>query len=182
MQIDRHVLRVMRDDDVERVRYWRNLERVRRNMYTDHLISDDEHRAWFESVRDRPDTRLLIYEEESIPIGFVSFTGINIRDQRATWAFYIGAESVRRGAGSRMEFLALDYAFDSLALRKLTCEVLAFNHSVVKMHRKFGFVEEGVLREHVRKSDRFEDVIQLAIFSNMWKEQRSRLRPLCFGD
>ena len=38
-----------------------------------------------------------------------------------------------------MEFFALDYAFLTLKIRKLCCEVFTFNSGVIKLHEKFGF-------------------------------------------
>ncbi|MGA8516294.1 MAG: UDP-4-amino-4,6-dideoxy-N-acetyl-beta-L-altrosamine N-acetyltransferase, partial [Burkholderiaceae bacterium] len=129
-----HSLGVLRDiqaDELELMLTWRNAPTVRANMYTRHEISLQEHVAWWERMQKRDDQRYFMYESEGTPCGIVAFTGIDICNQNSSWAFY-ASPVAPRGTGSRMEFLALDYAFNSLRLRKLCCEVLAFNQSVVK--------------------------------------------------
>src|SRR5690606_38648738 len=102
---------------------WRNAPAVRRNMYTRHEISLEEHLAWWKNVGSREDQLYFIYEYKNTPFGVVAFTQISNRDKNASWAFYASPEAPR-GTGSRMEYLALEYAFKSLKLHKLHCEVL----------------------------------------------------------
>jgi UDP-4-amino-4,6-dideoxy-N-acetyl-beta-L-altrosamine N-acetyltransferase len=71
-----------------------------------------------------------------------------------------------------MEMAALDYAFGEAGLRKLSCEVLDRNRRVLRLHRRFGFYEEGLFREHVRIGDTFETVHRLAMFRTTWREMR----------
>jgi RimJ/RimL family protein N-acetyltransferase len=79
-----------------------------------------------------------------------------------------------------MEYLALEYAFTSLDLRKLCCEVFSFNSPVVKMHQKFGFQQEGLYRGHILKSGQPEDVIALALFAEEWAQIKQRMERVCF--
>jgi len=172
-------LRNMAEADLETILRWRNAERIRANMYTDHEISMDEHRAWFARTQQDSDTVNLICEHEGVPVGFVNFIQIDRKNGKAYWGFYLGEES-GRGRGPAMEFLALDYAFDVLGLRKLCCEVFSFNQPVLKLHEKFGFKEEGCFRKHVLKKDRYEDIVSLAIFQEDWTMIRERMARICF--
>ena len=170
-------LRTISDKDLADVLIWRNNESVRKNMYTDHIISEEEHREWYEKASVDPTRRLLICEEAGESLGFVSFYDISPRDNTATWAFF-SANPHQRGVGSKMEIAALDYAFFELKLEKLSCEVLSFNHPVISFHRKHGFQIEGIfVGQYVRGTDRF-DIFRLAIFRRDWVE---RLRPVLLG-
>jgi len=40
---------------------WRNAPEVRRQMYTRHPISPEEHRAWFERMQADPTRRWYLY-------------------------------------------------------------------------------------------------------------------------
>lgn len=173
-------LREMRESDLALVLGWRNAERIRANMYTDHVISMEEHRAWFARTQPDPTTVNLICEHYGIPIGLVNFVQIDRKNGKAFWGFYLGEEQGPRGRGSAMEFLALDFAFTDLDLRKLCCEVFSFNQPVVRLHEKFGFREEGCFRKHVLKNGAFEDVVALAIFREDWDANRERMAKLCF--
>ena len=174
-------LRPMADKDKTLILTWRNSDRVRLNMYNDHVIGVQEHERWFDAASADERGRYLIFEHNTQPLGFVSFTRIAPLDQRCTWAFYIGEPDVKPGTGAVMEFLALKYAFGPLALRKLCCEVFSFNSGVVRLHERFGFQREGLLRSHHLKGEKFEDVVLLARFAEGWSEDRRALARKLFG-
>jgi len=179
-------LRPMVATDCELVLEWRNEPRVRENMYTNHVISAEEHRAWFSAaVTDASKRLLLCVDEADVPAGVVIFSEISAAHKSATWAFYSGA-AAKKGVGSEMEVLALDFAFEELALEKLNCEVLSFNMPVVDFHRKHGFRVEGTFRKHYLRDGVRHDVYRLAHFRKAWIEevrpmlqrQRAREMPL----
>jgi len=81
-----------------------------------------------------------------------------------------------------MEFMALEFAFHEVKIRKLSCEVFDFNTAVVKMHEKFGFIREGVLRNHCKKGEDFKSVVLLAIFIEEWALVRDVMKEKIFGE
>jgi len=174
-------IRPLTEEDSGLVLGWRNQDRVRINMYTDHLISESEHAVWFGHALQDSLSQYFIFMHRGRPVGFISFTGINSLHGRCSWAFYLGEIDVPRGSGSVMEFLALDFAFGVLGIRKLCCEVFTFNDSVIRLHEKFGFVREGLLVQHYLKGDKYEDVVCLARFQGDWKSDRLKLMARCFG-
>ncbi|PDT81736.1 UDP-4-amino-4,6-dideoxy-N-acetyl-beta-L-altrosamine N-acetyltransferase [Sinorhizobium sp. BJ1] len=165
-------LRPATDDDLTIMRTWRNTPSVREKMYTWHEISEDEHHQWWERTKSTNVHRYFIYEFRNTPVGVVSFNNIDERNQNASWAFYASPDA-ERGTGSRMEILALDYAFFDLRLHKLSCEVLEFNTSVIKLHKKFGFVEEGILRQQYQRDGKFYDIHRLGVLATEWVDKRN---------
>jgi UDP-4-amino-4,6-dideoxy-N-acetyl-beta-L-altrosamine N-acetyltransferase len=170
------VLRKMTEADLEIVLHWRNRENVRKYMYTRHEISIEEHLSWWNRVSKRDDTIQLIFEYKDIPCAVVSFSNLSNRNKSASWAFYLG-DNAKRGVGSLVEFNALEYAFNNLNLHKLKCEVLAVNHAVIKMHKKYGFKEEGCLIDEHFYDSKFIDIYCLAIFSADWLEIKKNIKP-----
>jgi UDP-4-amino-4,6-dideoxy-N-acetyl-beta-L-altrosamine N-acetyltransferase len=162
-------LREIKEADLSMVLEWRNAEDVRNNMYTNHVISIDEHRLWWNSQRNNPKTRLLIFELDGSAVGVVTFTNYTGPEGTASWGFYSG-DRTRRGVGVAMEIAALNYAFDNLRLRKLECEVLDFNSSVIRFHLKHGFCIEGVFREGYIRNSKPYDIFRLAMLSRDWFE------------
>jgi len=160
---------------------WRNSDRVRSNMYSDQLISQEEHEEWFTRALVDRNSVYLVFLYELRPIGFISFTNISAVRTRCYWAFYLGEVDVPRGSGTVMEFYALDYAFLTLKIRKLCCEVFSFNNGVIKLHRKFGFVQEGLFVEHYKKNEEYEDIVCLAKFASSWAEERPAFEDSLFG-
>lgn len=174
-------LRLINTNDKEIILSWRNTERVRENMYTDHIISEDEHDRWFTKALADNTARYLIFEVNQRPVGFIAFTNIDTIHNRCSWAFYLGEVDVLRGTGSSMEFFALQYAFEKLMIRKLYCEVFIFNSGVIKMHEKFGFVKEGHFAAHYYKNSKYEDIACLAMLKDTWASSKDALKVRCFG-
>lgn len=63
-------------------------------------------------------------------------------------------------------------AFEELQLTKLCCEVFGSNEAVIAMHQKFGFRVDGTLRQHIWKSDHFEDVVTLSVTADEYRAGR----------
>jgi UDP-4-amino-4,6-dideoxy-N-acetyl-beta-L-altrosamine N-acetyltransferase len=168
------LLRSIAEDELELMRAWRNEPAVRANMYTQHEIGFQEHLTWWGKIRDRTDHKYFMYEKAGIPLGIASFNGIDAQSMNSAWAFY-SAPTAPKGTGSRMEFLMLDYAFNTLNLHKLYCEVLAFNTAVIKLHEKFGFKVEGVFREQHKVNDVFVDAYRLGILATEWQKGRQAM-------
>lgn len=160
-------LREMVQGDLQSVLAWRNNESVRKNMYTSHIISADEHQRWWEQHSVNARSVLLIAEKNEVPVGVVIFTNYTGPGGTASWAFY-AAQGAPKGVGREMERAALDYAFDTLSLRKLECEVLSFNMPVVNLHRRHGFEIEGIFRQAYARDGEMFDIYRLAIFPETW--------------
>lgn len=167
-------LRPIADNELAMMLSWRNAPQVRRNMYTRHEISLDEHLAWWSRTQARTDQDYFMYEQEHTPLGIVAFSDIDTQNGNSSWAFYAAPEAPR-GTGSRMELLALDLAFLRMGLHKLCCEVLAFNTPVIKLHQKFGFTVEGVFRQQRKVADSYVDVYRLGLLAEEWQQKRPEL-------
>lgn len=171
-------LREMRESDLDIVRGWRNAEHVRRYMYSDHIISAEEHRLWFERCSKDPAFDLIISEYKSVPYGFINIYNIDPRHGTCSWAFYIGPEDAPKGLGSLMEFATMERIVNKHKTRKIEIEILGFNERVIKMHKRFGYVEEGIFRQQKEKAGDYHDVHRMAMFTKDWPAIREKLAPL----
>ena len=151
---------------------WRNDPKVRENMYTYHEISTEEHQNWFETLSNDHARKYFVCELDDELCGLIGYTQIDLVSRSASWVFYSG-DTNKRGIGSMMEVAALDYAFDVMKLHKLNCEVLEFNESVIKFHKKHGFKVEGRFKKHYFKNDKYWDIYRLAIFAKDWLNCRT---------
>ena len=153
---------------------WRNDPDVARYMYQKDPISREVHDDWFTRLLVAHDRRGWAIVMDDKPVGAAFVSRIDNDNRRASWAFYLADPSTRgRGVGSAVEYLVLEQVFTGLKLHKLCCEVLSFNQAVVTMHKKFGFVEEGLLREHWLRDGEWLDVHVLAMFDSTWAERRT---------
>jgi UDP-4-amino-4,6-dideoxy-N-acetyl-beta-L-altrosamine N-acetyltransferase len=179
-QKEDYKLRPIEEIDIERVLDWRNSDRVRAYMYTDHIIGMEEHRVWFERMQQNQNMLYLICELQYRPIGLVCFTDIDRYNQNCYWGFYLGETDVPPGTGSCMEFIALEYAFDVLKIRKLCCEVFDFNERVIKLHKKFFFEEEGRFIKHRIKNGNYHDIVFLSLFRENWLKNQDKILKVVF--
>lgn len=157
------------------VRQLRNQPDVRKFMYTDHEISEDEHLNWLEGLRASSRQQVFVVLIEGAAAGVVSLSAINTTHRTADWAFYLDTTLQGKGLGSQVELWMLDHAFGAAALEKLNCEVLEINPAVIKMHQKFGFVIEGVRRENIIRDGKRIGVVLLGITKSEWQTQRPKV-------
>lgn len=167
-------LRGIKESELELMLSWRNSDEVRKNMYNSQIISLEDHKRWWDKTKKSNESQYFMYEDIDGTQGVVAITNVSGRDKNASWAFYASPDA-KKGTGSKMEFLALEYVFNDMKLHKLWCEVLGFNTAVIKMHKKFGFIEEGVFREHHNKDHRFVDVYRLGILRSEWGQVKEKL-------
>lgn len=145
-------------------------------MYTDHVITEEEHEKWFQAAIADSDRKSWIILLDGKEIGFVCITDVDLHNRRCAWAFYVAEQEVRgRGVGSFVEYFVLTHVFDKMGLEKLCCEVLDNNQNVIQMHKKFGFTVDGILRRHICKRGQFHDVYQLSILKDEWLAKRDEI-------
>ncbi|HYA61768.1 MAG TPA: UDP-4-amino-4,6-dideoxy-N-acetyl-beta-L-altrosamine N-acetyltransferase [Candidatus Sulfotelmatobacter sp.] len=174
-------LRDVTSADQEKIRQWRNLPEVSKYMYTDHVISPEEHAAWFKRISGDPSCKYWIIVCDNEDVGVAWLFSIDRRNSRCYWGFYVASPNVRgKGVGSTVEYSVLRYVFDELRLNKLCGEVLGFNQVVVDMHKSFGFAQEGYFRKHVFKGGTMQDIFCIGMLREDWEAKKpeieSRLR------
>ena len=179
-------LRPLEPADEDRLYAWRNSPEVAAYMYTDHPISRDEHARWFAGVAGDAKRDYRIIEVDGVASGPANFYDIDRGQGRASWAYYLADPSVRgKGVGGYVEFVMIERAFGEMSLRKLWCEVLIGNEAVWKLHQKFGFQQEALLRAHVVKGGQPVDVMGLGLLAEDWRQARpamvERLKRLGYG-
>jgi UDP-4-amino-4,6-dideoxy-N-acetyl-beta-L-altrosamine N-acetyltransferase len=159
--------------DTTQLLAWRNLPEVASYMYTDHHITEPEHARWFAGAMNDETKRYWVIELDGEPVGLANLYDISAAHRRAYWAFYLADDRVRgRGVGSTTERWVMRHVFEELALEKLCCEVLETNEGVVKMHQRYGFTIDGVLRAHVVKGGTRVGVVTMSLLREEWTASR----------
>mgnify|MGYP006280380861 CR=1 FL=1 len=161
-------LRPMTISDQESVLRWRGDPDIGRVMYSQLKDATIETQiSWFQRIATSPINEYWIIENRGTPIGVANLANISIENSRTDWAFYIGEKQFRgTGVGARVEYAVIYYVFTRRKLNKLCCQVLSNNLEVAKMHQKFGFVEEGLLRSHYFRDGSWLDLHLLAMWSS----------------
>lgn len=167
--------------DSQRLLEWRNQPDVARWMYTDHVISPEEHARWYAAALADPARKYWIIELDGEPVGLANLYDLSPANRKTSWAYYLASPSVRgKGVGAFVEFWVIEHVFNDLGLDKLCCEVLIENEAVWKIHQSFGFQREALFRHHVWKAGRPLDVVGLGLLAEDWaavrEESAERLR------
>lgn len=163
-------LRVITEDDLEKITKWRMDPEVTKYMYTDPKLSIKDQRNWFNKINSSNEKKYWIIEiDEGIDVGVLSINNIDYVNKSCSWAYYISDIRARgRGLGRILECNIYDYVFDELNLNKLWCEVFETNSKVIQIHQKFGTKIEGVLKEQIYKNGSYHNVVRMAILKSEW--------------
>lgn len=129
-------------------------------------ISEENHRAWFEAVQDRPDIVIfgihLIGRDQMI--GSCQLRGIDPVHRTAELQIRVGEVDERgRGYGTEAIRLLLDFAFRDLNLHRVHLQVFATNMAAIRAYEKVGFHSEGVMREAAHIDGAYVDVLIMGI-------------------
>jgi UDP-4-amino-4,6-dideoxy-N-acetyl-beta-L-altrosamine N-acetyltransferase len=157
------------------IRHIRNEESVRAWMYTDHTIELNEHLQWLTRLKTS-DSQIVfvVMDEEHGAVGAVNFNALDRDHKKTDWGYYL-APSARGGLGSAVELAMIDFAFESLALEKLNCEVIEGNDASLNLSKKFLFREEGFRRSNILKNGRRLGVHYLGLTREDWTAGREEL-------
>ncbi len=155
------MLREVALQDLDKILRWRNSPDVRQVMFTDHIITKDEHLSWWERVKKDNSRENLVYVWKGEDVGVVNFYDIDNSTGEYYWGFYLSdalnSQLTRMQIWQALEKEAIEYAFNDLNCKRLFCETFRFNQPVNEMHKRFGF--KVVAIEKKSKGDKLEEVI-----------------------
>lgn len=166
--IDSNLLKIKEMKEIKEIR---NQNSVRKNMFTDHIISDSEHQIWQKKLATSKDEKFFGVKYQDKIIGGLGLK--DIKKSNAYWSFYISENDKILGMGAILEFKALDFFFNKFRFKKISCYVLKKNYEVIKLHKKFGFSEifnKDLLNIKYHNKDEIRS-FELSI--NKWKTVKS---------
>lgn len=106
---------------------------------------------------------------EKLVIGIIELREIDREHSQAELSFWLAVEVWGQGYMSEALKPVLHFGFEELSLNRLYAYHMVRNPASGRVLKKSGFVQEGLLRQRVRKWGVFEDVVLLAILREDWK-------------
>jgi len=166
LSLDLPKMRVMTEDDLSMVLKWRNDATVRLNMLSTSPITMESHVSWFHTNSADLDQKLLIFEIEKQPLGFVGVykTG---EANTSSWGFY-KAPGAPKGIGNELCNAALSYIFCDFQKDKIVATVLKNNFVSLGLHKKLGFEKCVIGDSQVCLIDR----VLLSLNKIKWKNRK----------
>jgi len=164
------------DDELkEKVRIWRNEERVRKCMLTQHVISSQEHQTWLEKLTTGDTQKLWVVFLDDTPFGIVSLSNIDAVRRTSEWGFYIGEDSfLGKGLGRKMICKLLMLYFDFMKYDELITKVLSANLRVIHLYTQFKFRPTGT-----EKYNEKENILTFSFSAKDWNKYRKELINVC---
>ena len=152
--------------DAAKLFVWINNPEVTRNLNAYLPMYEKDEEEWVANMHKRKETDLVFgITLNGVLIGVTGLHQINQRDRTALFGIFIGEkEEWGKGYGTEVLRLIIEYAFDTLNLRKLWLHVFASNKRGRQCYTRCGFRKEGILKAHVYKTGQYEDVITMALF------------------
>lgn len=179
----RTTLRPMIESDIPLLTKWINDPEVRKNLGTQLPKTEVDER---EFVQNRSKSNIvLMIEVEGTPIGTMGLHGIRYPDATATTGAMIGEKSYwGKGYGTDAKMALLDYAFNTLGLRRVKSEAIVSNKRSIAYSMHCGYIVEGVKKKEVFRGGRYHDLVLLAVTPKTWrpyftkwkKDSRSRAK------
>lgn len=155
------------DEEKEIVRKWRNRENVRKWMYTDRIISQEEHSKFIETLKkDKKNCYWFLKDKKKGDyVGVIYLNKVDFKNKNAYLGIYSNPEKKIKGAGTLLLGMLKNIAFKIAKLHTLKLEVIENNEQAIKFYKKLGFVNEGRLKEYVFKDGEWHDVIVMGIIN-----------------
>lgn len=132
------MLRPAVDADRDTVLAWRNHPDVRAVSLTTHVITAEEHAAWWAAATADPARHLMIFDDSAVVL-------FDLRPDPPSWSFYLDVAGLGPRllpTWMRLERAAVEHAFGPLGLTRLGGETRADNKQVLALHKRFGFDEK----------------------------------------
>jgi diamine N-acetyltransferase len=138
-------LRLLREADLAMTRAWRNQDHIRPWFFTTGLISEEQHRAWFDRYQQLDDDFVFVIEETETlrrPVGQAALYRVEWTTRRAEFGRLLIGDAEASGLGlGRLATEALTrFALDTWSLHEIYLDVLETNSRAIAIYEQCGFV------------------------------------------
>lgn len=133
-------------------------------MYTDHIISKEEHSRFLESLKNDDGNFYWLVKDRTCERGGVIYLNkLNLRLGHAYLGIYANLFSKLSQKGEMLIKVLFRLAFGYANLHTLKSKVLEDNLRAINLYRRLGFKKEGTLKEFIFRDGRWKDVIIMGI-------------------
>jgi RimJ/RimL family protein N-acetyltransferase len=109
----------------------------------------------------------IILRETGELLGAIGLT-INRRFDRAELGYWIGVPYWGCGYCTEAGHAVLEYGFTELDLNRIYATHLSRNPASGRVMQKLGMTREGLRRQHMKKWDRYEDLVEYGLVRGDW--------------
>lgn len=175
------IIRQLEEGDETLLHKWRNNEQG--NMYCGFqygfLLSEEAFRIKVKEEIENTETFptektfIILNKEDLEPIGNISYRNWDKRNRSAEFGIEIG-EINKRGQGYGFDALSsfIEFMFNHLNLNRIELTTLADNNKAIKLYKKLGFKEIGIMRETSfdSRTGKYSDVLYMDLLKREWSK------------
>ncbi len=99
-------------------------------------------------------------------VGAVGLSSVSEAFSRAEIGYWVGKPYWNKGYATEATRTVLRFAFRNLGLNRVHASHFTRNPASGRVMQKLGMTREGMSRQHVRRWDRFEDLVQYGILAS----------------
>lgn len=161
------ILRALEMEDMEELRSYHNDPSIGALVGGwSFPISSYQQKKWYENmIGDKNNHRFAIETVDDGFIGISTLTNIDIKNRSALHGIIIGKSNLRgHGYGRDTVMATMKYAFEELQLNRLDGDIMESNIPSLNLYtQKCGWVEEGRIRQHIYRNNRYYDRIIVGV-------------------
>lgn len=132
------------------------------------LVGSDD-RGTHKCQMTDPDCLYYRVEENGARAGYVILRGL-MSFNRCLELKRIVVANPGRGLGRQVLRAIMDKAFGELSAHRLWLDVYEDNHRARHVYRLLGFVEEGTLRECIKREDGYRSLVVMSILESEYRK------------
>lgn len=176
--------RKIREDDLKMIMEWRMLPQVTKYMLTDPKLIYKEQLEWYKKIKEQYDKPVedrekfyWVLEVQGIPIGIVSMIDWNKNNNSIHTGEYV---AVKEKSSIKLivdlHYSMNEFAFETLGVNKIAFEIMSNNKTVIRMNKRFGAHEDGIMRDEVYKNNEYFDLHLFSILKKEWDELKKHTK------
>lgn len=164
------ILRPIEKADATLMQRWQNDPEVTQYLARTRPLSLIEEETWIESLGKKNNDVIVAIQVINGPfIGTMGLHHIDWVNRTAVTGACIGdKEQQGKGYGTDAKMILLDYAFNTLGLRKIKSSAIAFNGRSLGFNAKCGYEEEGRRVREIYRNGEYHDEVLTAVFCENW--------------
>jgi hypothetical protein len=169
-------LKAVEPENLNQLMEWRNLPEFRKHFREYREINTIMQQKWFENnVSDDKNTIMfsVFNVETNELLGCCGLCYINWVHRHADLSVYIGYEHAyidNLGFADDSCRLVLNYGFNELNLHKIWTEIYEFDNKKKALYDKFGFKQDGLLRDNYFYDGRWWDSRIISLLSHEFNQ------------
>lgn len=159
-------LRELKEKDVSGMYLWMHYEETKDIFEKDFNKYTKEDILNFIKKQEVNDVNYACVDDNDNYLGTISLKNIDKKNLNAELAISFIQDAQGTGAAHFAMNEILKFAFTKLKLKKIYLNVLSTNERAIKFYEKNGFIQEGCFKNHIKKGNKYIDLLWYAIISD----------------